>query len=373
MLDLLNKSVIDWEKRELIESIIHPVREKRTMLGEYCDERYDLAKLSAPILLKRLEKICPECHSKFPKQENFCHKCSVRLVDINAINIEDIEIPHEINSENVELSEIFTKENIDKLSEFNFNKEDLDQITDNIKASSIETLDKALKDNHIYFDDLYVRDKILIYAKAFTNINFKSYGQELGNYLLGDITIDDRQSDILQITTLLHELAHFLLADILAEILSKTLEMAKSNQIKAIIHYILSSNDFFRLLDEYCAHSAESRFTLYGFQDYSSFKNILNTTKLNEDCIDAAKLFGNTYSKLIIQILESVIDRNLRNEIKNEFINDYMTPSFEDLRLETCRVLIDEDLIYSINYILNTGFEGAINNQDKIEEYSKRF
>ena len=248
----------------------------------------------------------------------------------------------------------------------------MDHITDNIKASSIKTLDKALKDNHIYFDDLYVGDKILIYAKAFTNINYKNYGQELGNYLLGDITIDDRQSDILQITTLLHELAHFLLADILAEILSKILKIDKNPQIKAIIHYILSSNDFFRLLDEYCAHTVESRFTLFGFQDYSSFKNILNATKLNEDCIDASKLFGNSYSKLIIQILESVIDRNLRNEIKDEFINDYMTPSFEDLKLETCRILIDEDLIYSLNYVLNTGFEGAINNQDIIEEYSKR-
>lgn len=203
MLDLLNKSVIDWEKRELITSIIHLIRSKRAMMDEYCDERYDLAKLSAPILLKRLEKICPQCHTKFPKSENFCPECSLRLVDINAINIEDIQIPHEINTENIELTEIFTKKNIDKLSDFNFTKNDLNQITDNIKASSIKTLDKALKDNHIYFDDLYVGDKILIYAKAFTNINYKNYGQELGNYLLGEITIDDRQSDILQITTLL--------------------------------------------------------------------------------------------------------------------------------------------------------------------------
>lgn len=69
MLELLNKSVIDIEKRELIESIIHPVREKRTMLGEYCDERYDLAKLSAPILLKRLEKSVLNATPNFPNMK----------------------------------------------------------------------------------------------------------------------------------------------------------------------------------------------------------------------------------------------------------------------------------------------------------------
>ena len=372
MLNPLNKSIVDWEKRELIYGIIHPVREKRMMMEKCCDMDFKLADLSQTSP-KRLEKTCPKCREKFPKDANFCPECSTRLVGINEVNIEDIEIPHKTITENMELSQIFTKENIDKLSEFNFTKDDLNQITDNIRKKSIITLDKALKDNSLYFDDLSARNKILIYAKAFTTVSFKSYGQELGNYLLGEITVDDRQSDILQITTLIHELAHFLLADILAETLSKTLEIPKTPQIKAIIHYILSSNDFFRLLDEYCAHSVESRFTLFGFQDYSSFKSILKSSGLNEDCIEAAKLFGNSYSKIIKEILESVIDQNLRSEIKDEFLNDWMIPSYEDLKLETCMILIGEDLISSISYLLNTGFEGALNSQDKIEEYSKRF
>jgi len=53
------------------------------------------------------------------------------------------------------------------------------------------------------------------------------------------------------------------------------LKCSKNNYINIISEYILSYDNFPMLIDEYSAHCCEGRFTVYGYQDYSSFLSII--------------------------------------------------------------------------------------------------
>ena len=82
----------------------------------------------------------------------------------------------------------------------------------------------------------------------------------------------------------------------------------KSNiLVDVIVTYILSYSNFTRLIDEYSAHCCEGRFTVYGYQDYSSFLNIQKEIDLPDDDIEMLKTIGNTLAHIIKTIIESFI------------------------------------------------------------------
>jgi hypothetical protein len=317
-------------------------------------------------------KFCPKCHKKYPSEENFCLKCGVALKDIKDVDINQIQLNPKFrikgNNHYDDFNDILTVENLEKI---NINSFDINAISEKIRRSAIRRLDRTIKKNDILLDDLSVLEKIMLFCKSFVNVEYKSYGPELGYYEFNKIYIDDRQLDVLQITTLIHELTHFLNKEILSHALCQILDCDKTSQIESIVTFILSYSPLNQLVDEYAAHTVEGRFTLYGFQDYSSFLNIQNSIDIADEEIEMLKTIGNTFAIAIKHILESFINADLLKDIKNQFKSDIMDqPDYKNLALENCTLLNKEGLTRAVRFILYDGFAVAMDNIDTLEQYN---
>ena len=369
--DLSKYSMEDVEKTDLISDVF-----KTYVLPELiCEEYRSIGdfKLTDTVELYAIEsdveftKVCPKCGEKYPDSENVCFDCLVHLKNISdSVDVFDIEFnPHFIveGSDSYDgFENLLCADNLAKIKEFRFNHQDYLDVLHNIKSQAFRNFDDLVKNNEIDFDELNIADKIILFAKSFVKVKYKSSGGQLGYFEDNTIYIDDRQTKSLQITTMIHELSHFLIQEILSEILCKLLDCNKNRFIEEVVIFILSYTPFTQLIDEYAAHNVEGRFTLFGFQDYSSYKQIeasLNG-EMDGDEIEITKSIGNTFSLSIKDILESLIDRDLREEIKDQFLADTLDkPNYDALKMENCQILNDEGFIKALWLILNDGCETA--------------
>ena len=118
----------------------------------------------------------------------------------------------------------------------------------------------------------------------------------------------------------------------------------------------MTSSVFNNLIDEYAAHSVEGRFTIFGYQDYSSFLALQDD--LDGEHVDIAKTIGNTFSIYIKELMEGFLDWDLRKEIKDQFLADTIEkPNYSQLSFESCNKLSDEGFLKAIWLILTDGFE----------------
>lgn len=375
----------DNEKRVLIDSLLNQSDSfSSDFKGLLCSPRHRLDEMVCYdadfcSIGENLTKFCPKCHRKYPEEENFCFECLVALkpltekipvIDIKTKPVFKFKGKNNFN----DFKSILTEKNLKSINEFKLNISDYNKIIKNIKTTSLKNLDKLIKDNCIDLDELSVFEHVLLFTKSFVKVGFKSYGHELGYFEFDKIVIDDRQNNTLLITTLIHELSHFILKEILTQILCTLLDCSKNIKIECIIDYILIYSNFTRLIDEYSAHCCEGRFTVYGYQDYSSFLNIVAQLdgEMSKDEIEITKSIGNTFANSIKDILESVINRDLLNQIKQDFEMYHIEkPNYEMLKLENCEVLTSEGFLKAIWLILSEGFENALNNMEKVEEYYK--
>ena len=367
-------SRLDPQKRRLISEALvgeFSLREKYSLLE--CKDFY----LSNPISddlcaeLIHFTKYCPKCGKEYPKEENVCLDCLVHLKNISdKVDVKDIEINPQLtfNGSN-DIENILADENILKINEFKFSIANYNDIIHNIKLQTFKTFDKAVKDNDVDYDLLEILDKIILFTKSFVNVEFKSSGAQLGYFESNTIYVDDRQTKSLQITTLLHELSHFLIKEILIGVICTVLDTCKNQHIDEFAEFVLSSTPFIELIDEYSAHNVEGRFTVFGYQDYSSFKQIESTLKdeMDRDEIEITKSIGNNFAITIKDILESLIDEQLREEIKDQFMDDVLDrPNYEALKMENCNVLTDEGFMKAIWLILTEGVKiASLNNEAK--------
>ena len=332
--------------------------------------------LESPRLeLEKPSKYCPECGRKYPSYEVVCMECLVHLKDISD-NIDVIEIKSNpqfaFEGENNydSFGDLLSKENLLKINEFDFTIDDFSQIMHGIKSQAFKNFDGLVKSNEIDFDSLDILDKIILFTKSFVEVDYKSSGGELGYFETGKIFIDDRQTKSLQITTLIHELSHFLIQEIIIHILCKILNASRNALFEELAAFILSYTSFTQLIDEYSAHNVEGRFTIFGFQDYSSYLQIEKSLngEMSFDEIEITKSIGNTFAVNIKEILESFIDRDLREDIKDQFLSDVLDrPNYAALRMENCQILNDEGFVKAIKLILNDGFEVACANIDNMK------
>lgn len=324
----------------------------------------------------QLSKICPKCGRKYPDYENFCFDCDVKLKDIEDVNVKNLEICHEFTCKGSnafdEFTDILTQENLIKINEFQFEMSDFDRIIKAIRSKALKNLDNAIKENEISLDDLTILEKVILFTKSFVDVEYKSYGAELGYYSFNKIHVDDRQLDSLQITTMLHELTHFLNKEILTHILCHLLDASKTREMESVIAFILSFSSENCLIDEYAAHTVEGRFTLFGYQDYSSFLSIQNTIERTDDEIEMLKTIANSLANVIKGIIESFIDDELLSDIKVQFRKDILDdPNYAQLKLENCTLLNDEGLLRAIQFVLLEGFATAGQNVGKLMELNE--
>ena len=384
---------VDEEKLEMLEDIMprlqlrlsKPIFEKfespeMNIELEVCDdydsldndfEDLDYAPISEKCEIPP-EKYCPKCGLKFSEGENFCPDCLVTLKGISdTVDIKSIQI--DPNLEYVRKNDsrdILNDANIELINDFDFTIDDFKGILHSIKAQAFGNLDCMIRDNGLDLDELDILDKVMLFAKSFVNVGYKSYGEQLGYFEFDRIYVDDRQRKSLQITTLIHELTHFLMKEILTRCICEILDCTKNRHVESVATYILTYSVFNSLIDEYAAHSVEGRFTIFGYQDYSSF--IALQRDLDREHTDIAKTIGNTFSIYIKDLMEGFLDWDLREDIKEQFISDTIErPNYDQLKFESSSRLSDEGFMKAIRLILSEGFQEA--DEEVIASYEKQF
>lgn len=334
-----------------------------------------------------LVKVCKCCGAKYPKEYDSCIqcRCDKPLSYITTTRIKDIKTQpnHFYNFKDYsnkldDISQLLSDDNVAKLNGFNLSQVQFDAILNKIKATSKDVLNDLTEEYHIDLDSLKPLEKILLFSKSFVKTEYKEGGGDLGHFEFNEIYIDDRASDALQITTIIHELSHFLLAEILEQVISIILNTEKTDAIEAFVCYLLVRDNFNYLVDEYCAHTVEGRFALLGYQDYGSYTQMLNDfiKENGEEYISVATEIGNTFAFYIKDIMTSFIDEDLREDIKDEFskINDQ--PKFSELRYETSGVYEWERFSKAIKIMLTKDLDDILNNEsdfEKLELYAVKF
>lgn len=349
----------------------------------FCSKHSELVRL---IYVSDLVKICNKCGTKYPAAYDYCRKCNAPLnYIVDTPKIKDIET-HPNSYYNFkdytnrfgEMSDLISDKNIEKLKNFKLDESQFDEIIENIKKTYKLILDNLIDDYKIDFESLSTVDKMLIFSKSFVKTEYKEGGGDLGHFAFNEIYIDDRASNALQITTIIHELSHFLLAEILEQIVSIVLNCDKTDAVEAFVCYTLVKDQFNYLVDEYCAHTVEGRFALLGYQDYGSYTNALEDFKIenDEELIEVANEIGNTFAKYIKDIMSSFISENLREDIKTEFNNINDPPRFSQLQYETSVLLDWERFSTALRLILTKKLDDILNNKDnfeRLEHYAVKF
>ena len=248
---------------------------------------------------------------------------------------------------------ILTKENFKRLSDFKFSKEDYVQIIKNIDLTSSKILNKTINDNLIDIEGITPFEKVLLYSKSFTHVEFKSSGSSQGVYEYNNIRFEERDCDSQQISTLIHELSHHLLFEIFRQSLMKALDTQTSDDLEFFTAFTLGMGQNI-IMDEYCAHTVQGRFIPRDFQEYGSFENIINELGLKDNVkiVSYYSLAGNSFAGDIKRIMEKFIDYDLRQEIKQQFKEDIALLSKSNGYInEFDEVLSIED---KLNFILST-------------------
>lgn len=357
----------------------------------YCGIHDEAIKLS---YIKDLVKQCPACGSKYPKNYNYCIRCEwdepLEVIGQPAppkrdVKIRDIKFKpnkyynfRSYPNNFVEFDDILSEENINKLNEFNFTQSQFDDIIRNIRLTHKSNFEKLIKEYDIDFNALHILDKMLLFSKCFVKTEYKAGGGDLGHFAFNEIHIDDRLETALQISTIIHELSHFILSEILEQMVSSILNTNKTDLLEGFVYYTLMEDDYNCLIDEYCAHTVEGRFAVLGYQDYGSYKMEVNKflNENPEDLISIANTIGNTFAVYIKSIMESFINEELREEIKDEFLLLSDLKKYGELKYETNNYFSWDKFSQAIRLILTKNIHGLLSDsqeREKLMEYSKRF
>ena len=256
-----------------------------------------------------LEHICPVCGESNSDIATHCVKCGSQL---NPISIDDFDILfNDFNQNLLENSEVRDEDYLELLSNIF------------VRADYIDLWGETTK------------NKILNLASIFTECKPKSRGYERGFIFLGTcIYYEDRLADSVQIATIIHELAHYFLFNIIENLLCDILKVKPSSVIQSFVWYFLILPEF-KIMSEYCAHTVEGRFIPYGYQNYGSFNSLVENCGFDEESLGTVIKLGNSFANEIIVYLEKYIDDDLRSEIKLQYRKDLVPPTNESILSET--------------------------------------
>lgn len=284
--------------------------------------------------------VCPFCNYFNELDSVYCDKCNERIY------------PIEINS----FDDFFNEHNFSLIVNPDFSGDDYYLILDKI-FKKLDYLD---------FEGLPLKNKIIQIANSFTMVITKSSGVSMGEFGVDIIFYDDRLDDSLQISTIIHELAHFLLFDIVVNILCCVFEINPSPVLKSFVEYVLTLPEM-EVINEFCAHTVQNRFIPHQYQSFGSFNACVNNLNLGSDDIEDYMLLGNSFAGDIIDYLQKYIDETLRESIKLQFKIDNVPTG--DLVYNDFNGCLDVDV--KIKYILGvyaSFFDVFLNNEETREE-----
>lgn len=288
-----------------------------------------------------MDNICPFCGELNSDESSYCNNCNKQ---IRPVSIDSFE-------------KLFTDYNKLLLAKAEISDRDYIDIVLNIF--------KKLKFSKIV--GYTPKEKILSLASVFAECRPKSRGWDFGNEMGHVLYYDERLDDSVQIATIIHELTHFLLFDIIESLLCNVFQVKHSSTLEGFVWYCLS-NDL-ALMNEYCAHTVEGRFIPHGYQSYASFNALLEESNLDDEKIGILVVLGNTFANEIISQLEEYIDYDLREAIKLQYKKDLKNPEYNStgfVSYDCVDINVKNQII--LNYLFDSFDEASdVNNREDLE------
>lgn len=312
---------------------------------------------------------CSKCGRLNNNSVTSCRSCGSTLIKEEYLNLKSF------NS----FEELFVDETFDMLKSASISEDEYNMIIKNIIDFGDFSLDELYEDIPLNKRENFdILTKVSFIATAFAKIKYKTKGAELGSYAFNCINIDDRLDNSNQISALIHELSHHLLAEIFEQVLMYVLEVNKTNELESFSHLSLMNSPS-ALMDEYCAHTVQGRFIPHGYQNYGSFNILLNKnfdSDNDQDVVYLNMVLGNSFAEDIIKIIEHFIDYDLREEIKAQFKKDYTyPPKYDEILLEYKTVMPCEDKIHCMFELFKLTFELTKNKEtsDLLDYLNKNY
>lgn len=312
-------------------------------------------------------KNCEVCGTLNLKENNYCTHCGCRIVDENicpfcgeknsdsselCINCHRHITPIAIDS----FHDLFTDHYFSLLVNPNFTVRDYINILNRIfkKLDYVELTGTP-------------KEKVLQIANAFTSVIPISSGVVHGEYAIQYIFYDDRLDESFQISTIIHELAHFLLFDLSVKILCEIFDVKASPVLKSFVEYVFVSSEI-KITNEFYAHTVENRYIPIEFQRFNSFFQCVNDLGISEEDSQIFIQLANSYAQDIIVFLDKYIDEDLRESIKLQFKIDMVKPK-NNIYKDFTKEQVDHDEKNNMLIgLMAVYFEMLYKNEEAIEE-----
>ena len=305
-------------------------------------------------------KICPRCGAESPDISKFCINCG-----------SEFEF-------NMGFDKYINRETVDILESSNLCEVEYDDIINDIIASAKIKYNALMEDSYSHEEDMFPIDKILLIANSFASLSFKNEGSDYGHYGFNLIQIDERLNSSFQIFTIIKQLAHHLLAEILENVMAYVLGIEKDDELESVI---AASFKFEapNLMDEYCACIVQERFIPYGYQNFNSFYEIFdNVEDKNSENITFYLNLANSLAQDIFLILDEFIDVDLREKIKIQFQVDNIKKESRSHGLDNITTLPIDEKIHSITFItlkipIKVFLDDKDSYNDILDDYKDKF
>ena len=259
------------------------------------------------------------------------------------------------------LRELLTEENLQNIKNHEFSIEEYKTILKNIDRHGRKNLN--LDKNMTALEqitEITVQHTIIYESKD--NLNS-------GYYVYNKLYLNRNLPKSQQIATLIHELSHHIYAEIFEGWLLTLFKVRKKSIIESFVMFMLNNSIENRAANEYISYIVEGRFTPKKYQNYISFIQLIMELNINVKESKEYFIFGHEVSHDIDNLLKPVIDENLRKLIEEQFEEDGITPSNQELKFEYCDERFSEeekiDIMKEMIYFI---FDYFVNGSGEIEE-----
>ena len=261
------------------------------------------------------------------------------------LDVDDLKTDYPNKMDNMAVFTI--NKNIKLLSKRKLNPIVYNRILDDIKKDIAKNTDDE--------EEIYLKVKRL--TESFIDLEFLADSNNdtsrrvAGAYGFKRAVIDSSLSKTLQIAAMIHELSHHLLFEIFKNTIMHVFQSQNTDTIEAFAWYGLTTNVYWLLMNEYCAHTVECHYMK--LKNYESFNNILKVNEnLDEDKVKKAVELGNCLAMDIIYMLDKFFTPELVYEIKMQFLSDRVILLKKGCEFESEVELGSEEKFSMINSVL---------------------
>ncbi|WP_455644809.1 hypothetical protein [Methanosphaera sp.] len=264
-----------------------------------------------------------------------------------------------------------------------FRKVDAFKLDEEMYNNILEDITSSVTDLNYSNDDSCFMKMVRI-ANNFVTCVYEGDDGDVGHYSANVIFLTRGISESELIATIIHELTHHIICEILGRILSRVLDCEKNVILESFTWHCTTYTPLMILINEFAAHTTENYFLPSEYNSYGSFIELLELIRANkkqyvltDELIQESIVFGKYLSDDVISILDNFITEDLKLEIHDQFLRDSMEEVHVDLTLEDN---MDDDFKYEtieefiqLTYLLSNNREsiqGLNNIKSNYEYYS---